>query len=186
MAKLLAPEPDQMSEHQRRVYDAIMAGPRGRVRGPLAVWLHRPGLAEHAQALGQYCRYDSSLPPRLSELAILTMAALWRSDFEWWAHQPIAVEAGITPDITECIRLGGTPVFVEQDEALVYEFIGSLVENRRVPDELYQRAVHLLGEPSVVDLVGLAGYYTLISMTLNVFDIQPPEGESKFFAHAHE
>ncbi len=186
MAKLLAPEPDQMSDHQRRVYDAIMAGPRGRVRGPLAVWLHRPGLAEHAQALGQYCRYDSSLPPRLSELAILTMAALWRSDFEWWAHQPIAVKAGITPEITECIRQGKTPNFVEQDEALVYEFIVSLVENRRVPDELYQRALRLLGEPSVVDLVGLAGYYTLISMTLNVFDIQPPEGESKVFAATHE
>src|SRR3546814_10782480 len=78
MAKLLPPDPANMSEHQRRVYDAIMSGPRGRVRGPLAVWLHRPGLAEPAQALGQYCRYDSSLDPALSELAILTMAALWR------------------------------------------------------------------------------------------------------------
>lgn len=183
MAKLLAPDPEQMSAHQRQVYDAIMAGPRGRVRGPLAVWLHRPGLAEHAQALGQYCRYDSSLPARLSELAILTTAALWRSDFEWWAHQPIAVKAGITAEITEHIRQGKTPDFIKEDEALVYEFITSLVENRRVSDEIYHKAVQLLGEESVVDLVGLAGYYTLISMTLNVFDIQPPEGEAKFFAH---
>src|SRR3546814_2670330 len=78
MAKLLPPDPANMSEHQRRVYDAIMSGPRGRVRGPLAAWLHRPGLAEPAQALGQYCRYDSSLDPALSELAILNMTALWR------------------------------------------------------------------------------------------------------------
>lgn len=186
MAKLSVPDPAQMTEHQRRVYDAIVAGPRGRVRGPLAIWLHRPGLAEPAQALGQYCRYDSSLPAHLSELAILTMAALWRSDFEWWAHQPIAIKAGIATDITECIRQGTTPGFVEKDQALVYEFITSLVENRRVSDELYLRAVGLLGEASVVDLVGLAGYYTLISMTINVFDIQPPEGEAKVFAQSDD
>src|SRR3546814_18685847 len=90
---------------------AIMSGPRGRVRGPLAVWLHRPGLAEPAQALGQYCRYDSSLDPALSELAILTMAALWRAEFEWWAHYPIAIKAGISPSVAESIRRSERPEF---------------------------------------------------------------------------
>src|SRR3546814_20626778 len=88
---------------------AIMSGPRGRVRGPLAVWLHRPGLAEPAQALGQYCRYDSSLDPALSELAILTMAALWRAEFEWWAHYPIAIKEGISPSVAESIRRAVRP-----------------------------------------------------------------------------
>lgn len=182
MSKLLPPNPEQMTEHQRRVYDAIMAGPRGKVRGPLAVWLHRPGLAEHAQALGQYCRYDSSLPPRLSELAILTLAAFWQAEFEWWAHQPIAVKAGISETVTECIRLGQAPEFIEQDESIVYRFIRSLLENRRVPDDLYDLAASVLGQDKVVDLVGLAGYYTLVSMTLNVFQIHQADTEPKYFS----
>ncbi|HYG42083.1 MAG TPA: carboxymuconolactone decarboxylase family protein, partial [Bordetella sp.] len=161
--------------------DAIASGPRGRVRGPLAVWLHRPGLAEHAQALGQYCRYDSSLCPRLSELAILTMAAWWRSSFEWWAHQPIAVQAGLDVGVAEQIRVGDTPVFEQADEAVVYRFVRALLETRQVPDALYQEAVQILGTESVVDLVGIAGYYTLISMTINVFDIQPPDGSTVSF-----
>jgi 4-carboxymuconolactone decarboxylase len=181
MPKLLPPDPEHMSEHQRRVYEAIMSGPRGRVRGPLAVWLHRPGLAEHAQALGQYCRYDSSLEPLLSELAILTMASLWRSEFEWWAHYPIAVKAGLDPEAAQSILRGDRPVFSREDEDVVYDFIHTLVQTRNVPDTLYQRALDTLGRDRVVDLVGLAGYYTMISMTLNVFDIQPPDGEPRQF-----
>ncbi|MGB3288139.1 MAG: carboxymuconolactone decarboxylase family protein, partial [Burkholderiaceae bacterium] len=143
------------------------------------VWLHRPGLAEHAQALGQYCRYDSSLEPRLSELAILTLAAQWGSEFEWWAHHPIALKAGLSPEAAESIRRGDRPVLDRRDEDVVYEFVHTLVQTRHVPDALYQRALDTLGQDGVVDLVGLAGYYTLISMTLNVFDIQPPEGEAR-------
>ncbi|VCU71888.1 hypothetical protein PIGHUM_03979 [Pigmentiphaga humi] len=181
MARLQPPERDTMSEHQRRIYDAIASGPRGKVRGPLAIWLHRPGLAEHAQALGQYCRYDSSLPPRLSELAILTMAALWRAPFEWWAHHPIALNAGLAPGIAESIRLGDEPAFAQPDESVVYRFVRQLVETRQVPDALYQEAVDVLGTDSVVDLVGMAGYYTLISMTLSVFEIAPPDGSTVTF-----
>ena len=167
-----------MSEQQRRVYDAIASGPRGKVRGPLAIWLHRPGLAEHAQALGQYCRYESSLPPRLSELAILTLAALWRAPFEWWAHHPIALKAGLDPDVAEQIRAGATPTFVRQDESLVYRFVRELAETRQVSDALYQEAETVLGPDKLVDLVGVAGYYTLISMTLNVFQILPTDGST--------
>ncbi|MBV7481362.1 carboxymuconolactone decarboxylase family protein [Bordetella sp. BOR01] len=181
MPRLNPPEVDGMSAHQRRIHDAIASGPRGRVRGPLAVWLHRPGLAEHAQALGQYCRYDSSLPARLSELAILTMAAWWRSSFEWWAHHPIAVQAGLDANVAEQIRVGDTPVFEQADESAVYRFVRALLETRQVPDALYQEAVQVLGTESVVDLVGIAGYYTLISMTINVFDIQPTDGSTVSF-----
>lgn len=175
MPRLLPPEPERMNEHQQRVYQAIQSGPRGRVRGPLALWLHRPGLAEPAQALGQYCRYDSSLPPRLSELAILTMAALWRSEFEWWAHLPIALKAGVSSDIAEGIRTGGPIEFQHQDEQVVHAFVKTLVETRHVPEPQYQQAIEVLGRDQVVDLVGLAGYYTLISMTLNVFEVEPPD-----------
>lgn len=177
MSRLSMPDKSTFSEHQQRVYDAIAGGPRGRVRGPLAVWLHRPGLAEHAQALGQYCRYDSSLPPRLSELAILTMAVAWKAEFEWWAHKPIALQAGVSPQVVEALRKGVEIPFEKDDERIVHAFVKSLVETRHVPDTLYQEAVQVLGEGMVVDLVGVAGYYTLISMTLKVFEIEPPEGE---------
>lgn len=176
MTRLTAPDPAAMNEHQKRVYDAIASGPRGRVRGPLAVWLNRPGLAEHAQALGQYCRYDSSLPTRLSELAILTMAVHWQSEFEWWAHKPIALKAGIQPDTVEALRSRSPSVpFAQEDERIVHEFVNTLVNTKQVPRPLYEEAVATLGADNVVDLVGLAGYYTLISMTINVFEIGIPE-----------
>jgi len=173
------PDVSTFTEHQQRVYDAIASGPRGGVRGPLAVWLNRPGLAEHAQALGQYCRYDSSLPPRLSELAILTMAVAWRAEFEWWAHKPIALKAGVPAEVVQALRHGTTIPFAQDDERVVHAFVSTLVETREVPDALYREAVELLGEGAVVDLVGLAGYYTLISMTLKVFEVEPPEGEPR-------
>ncbi|CAM4008520.1 carboxymuconolactone decarboxylase family protein [Bordetella tumulicola] len=182
MPRLNPPELDNMSDHQRRIYDAIASGPRGKVRGPLAIWLHRAGLAEHAQALGQYCRYDSSLSPRLSELAILTMAAWWEASFEWWAHHPIAVKAGLDATVAEQIRVGDEPVFSQPDESVVYRFVRALLQKRRVEDALYQEAIEVLGTDSVVDLVGVAGYYTLISMTINVFDIGPPDGSTVSFA----
>ncbi len=176
MTRLTAPDPAAMNEHQKRVYDAIASGPRGRVRGPLAVWLNRPGLAEHAQALGQYCRYDSSLPTRLSELAILTMAVHWQSEFEWWAHKPIALKAGIQPDTVAALLSRSPSVpFAQEDERIVHEFVNTLVNTKQVPQPLYEKAVATLGTDNVVDLVGLAGYYTLISMTINVFEIGIPE-----------
>ena len=180
MTRLSAPDPATMNDHQKQVYAEIAAGPRGRVRGPLAIWLNRPGLAEHAQALGQYCRYDSSLCPRLSELAILTMAVLWQSEFEWWAHKPIALKAGVSQDTIDALMNDRHPIpFAQEDEQVVYEFVHTLVTTRRIPEWLYVKAINTLGQDNVVDLVGLAGYYTLISMTLNVFEVGLPEGEQK-------
>ncbi|SCB19194.1 4-carboxymuconolactone decarboxylase [Cupriavidus alkaliphilus] len=148
------------------------------------MWLHRPGLANRAQALGQYCRYDSSLPPRLSELAILVMARTWMSEFEWWAHKPIALKAGVAEEVVEAIRTGQEPVFGNEDEQVIYEFLTVLHATRNVPDALYQRAMVVLGKDRVVDLVGLAGYYTLISMTINVFGVVPPDGSAPELAQA--
>lgn len=182
MARMQPPLVETMSAAQKRVYDMIMSGPRSRVRGPLAVWLHRPAMAEHAQALGQFCRYDSSLPPRLSELGILVLARWWGSEFEWWAHKAIALQAGLDEAVITALRDGQVIDFKHDDEALVYEFLMVLHETRKIPDEMYQRAIALLGNDGVIDLVALAGYYTLISMTLNVFEIDPPEGEPKELA----
>lgn len=173
MARLSPPDVNSLSEAQRRVHDAIVSGPRGRVRGPLAIWLHRPELADRSQALGRYCRYDTLLPPRLSELAILVTARVWNSEFEWQAHKKIAIEAGLPLDVIEAIRIGKRPEFAAEDEAVVHDFALSVQRDRKVDQALYDRAISVLGTETVVDLTGMLGYYSLISMTINVFEVDP-------------
>ncbi len=176
MSRLAALSRETMTDRQKEVHDAITSGPRGRVAGPLAIWLNRPELADRAQALGRYCRFESSLPPRLSELAILTTARFWSAEYEWAAHKPLALKAGLSESIVEAIRAHDEPEFDRQDEAVVYRFSNQLHRTRQMDDQLYTRAIDLLGADGVVDLTGILGYYTLISMTIKVFDVDPPEG----------
>lgn len=180
MARLKAPEPEGMSAAQRKIYDEIRSGPRGTVPAPLTIWLHRPELADRAQRLGQYCRYETCLGPRLSELAIMITAAVWRSAFEWHAHAPHARDAGVDPAVLEAIRTGREPDFAEEDEAALYAFVRAVHLERRVADDVFERARAALGDEGVVDLTGLLGYYTLISMTLNSFEIGAPDGSDPF------
>lgn len=177
--RLAAPDPATYSDRQREIHDEIASGPRGGVRGPLAVWLHRPELAAKAQALGRYCRYDSALEPRLSELAILTMARHWSAEYEWFAHKPPALKAGLSPDLIEALRTGAEPPYADADERLTHRVATAVLTTNNVPDALYAEAIEVLGEQRLVDLVGLIGYYTLISATLNVFRISPPEDAPK-------
>jgi 4-carboxymuconolactone decarboxylase len=180
MSRLPELAPAQLTPAQKRVHDMIVAGPRGNVPGPLAVWLHRPDLAERAQALGQYCRFDSSLPPRLSELAILATARHWAADYEWWAHEKHARAAGLAEAVIEALRAGRAPAFERADEAAVYEVATTLYRERRLPDAVYRRALDVLGEGGLVDLIGIMGYYALIAMTINAFDVRPPDGAACF------
>jgi 4-carboxymuconolactone decarboxylase len=173
---------DRLSTAQRKVHDAIAAGPRGTVEGPLKVWLHSPELADRAQQLGAYCRYGTSLPKRLSELAILMTGAFWKAGFEWYVHAPIGIEAGLDRNAVEAIRMGMKPAFARNDEAVVYDFVRELLEQRRVSDAVYRRAVDELGNLGVVDLVGILGYYGLISMTIVAFMLPVPDGIPEPFA----
>lgn len=183
MGRITALNPEEMTAEQKRIHDMIAQGPRKGVRGPLAVWLRRPTMAQHAQGLGQYCRFDSSLPARLSELAILILACIWRSEYEWWAHRPLALDAGINATVIEALAAGEKPAFQDDDEAVIFEFLTELHRSRRVSTKVYDRGVEKLGKDGVIDLVAIAGYYTLISMTLNVFEISPPEGATRVFGH---
>ncbi|WP_076070888.1 carboxymuconolactone decarboxylase family protein [Sphingomonas montana] len=176
MTRLPPIDPAQLTDAQRPIYDAIATGPRKGVRGPLAIWLHRPELAQAAQALGRYCRYDSSVPPRLSELTILLMGRHWLAEYEWAAHKPFAIEAGLSIEVIDAIRDGREPTFDREDERLVYRFVRQLHDARQVDQPLYDDLKRTIGEPAIVDLVGIAGYYTLISMTIKVFDVPPPAG----------
>ena len=169
-SRVPALDPDAMSEHQRLVHDAILAGPRGVVRGPLQGWLQRPGLAEHAQTLGAYCRFGTSLPPRLTELAILVTAVFWQAGYEWRGHAPFALAAGLSPDIVEALRIGTTPEFEHGDEQIVHQFATELLLGHAVTRPTWEHAQAALGLPGVVDLVGVLGYYALISMTIKAED----------------
>ena len=172
---------EKLSPEQRRVHDAILSGPRGIVPGPLRVWLNSPELAERAQALGAFCRYNTVLPPRLSELAIITIGAFWKAGFEWAVHAPIAMKAGIAPDAVEAIRTGKLPSLERPDEAAVYAFAHELLHNRKVSDATYRGVENEIGTRALVDLVGILGYYGLICMTIVAFEVPAPKGAPEPF-----
>jgi len=167
-----------MSSQQLHVHDEILAGPRGSLQGPFHAWLHSPGLADPAQKLGEFCRFSSALPKRLSELAILVIARHWCAQFEWNAHAPMAISAGISVAAVEAIRFNKKPILDADDERLVYNFVSELLESCTVSQSMYNQAEATLGQLGIVDLVGIVGYYCLVSITLNVFDMPLPKGET--------
>ena len=171
---------DEMTADQQRVHDQIKAGPRGKVVGPLKVWLYSAELADRAQKLGTYVRYNSTLPAELSELAILVTARLWTADFEWHSHVDPARVAGIPDAVIEAIRLGAEPALEDARSRAVYAVARELHEARALSDRTYAHAEAALGRQGLVDLVGLLGYYALISMTLKAFDVSTPDGARPF------
>ncbi|WP_233835753.1 carboxymuconolactone decarboxylase family protein [Paraburkholderia sp. ZP32-5] len=157
---------------QKIVLDDILSGPRGNLDGPFLGWIHSPELAQHAQRLGAFCRYSTGLPLRLSELAILVTAVRWQAQAEWHIHYPIALQAGVGEADAETIRVGRRPDFADADDALIYDFASELYDTKRVSEATYARAVERFGHQVVINLVGLLGYYALVAMTLNVFDMR--------------
>jgi 4-carboxymuconolactone decarboxylase len=182
MQRIPALAPEDLSAEQRAVWDAIASGPRGVVQGPLNLWLNSPGLGQRAQELGAFCRYGTSLPPRLSELAILVIGAYWRAGFEWHVHAPIAEKAGIASEAVAAIKDGKTPAFDKADEQAVHDFAHELLTRREVSDATYAAAEAAVGTLGVVDLTGVLGYYGLISMTIKAFRVPVPAGEAEPFA----
>ncbi len=167
----------KLSPEQKKVADAIVSGPRGGLRGPFEPWLRSPVLADRAQKLGEYCRFDNSLPRDLSELAICLIGRHFKAQFEFYAHARLAREAGLSADIVEAIRVRATPPFTRDVEKVVYDFVTEYLDTNRVATPNYERAIDAFGEQGVVDLVGVCGYYMLVSMTLNVFEVPLPPGE---------
>lgn len=167
---------EALDADQRRVYDAIKAGRRGAVLDLFMTLLHSPTLADHMQKLGVFLRYETSLPPRLSELAILTTAREWSCQYEWHFHVVEAEKGGLSPAVIEAIRLGRRPEFENADETAVYAYARELLRNRRVSDETYQLALDTLGTVGIVELTALIGYYNMIAMTLNEHRVPLPTG----------
>jgi 4-carboxymuconolactone decarboxylase len=166
---------DQMTPAQRKVAEAIMAGPRKGLGGPFNVWLRSPELADRLQQVGEHLRFHSSVPPRLNEFAILLTARTWDADYEWSAHYPLALKAGLSPAVAADVAAGRRPAGMAPDEAAVYDFVTELRSTHRVSDPTYAAAHGVLGDQGVVDLVALSGYYDLVSMTLNVGQVRAPK-----------
>jgi len=167
--------PDDMSPEQQAVAKAIASGPRGSLGGPFNAWLRSPELADRMQKVGEFLRFHSSVPRRLNEFAILLTARAWNAKYEWYAHYPLAIAAGLRPEVAAAVAEGRRPRDMAPDEAVVYAFCEELRRDKRVSDATWASTVSLLGERGAVELVALNGYYDLVSMTLNVAEVVPPE-----------
>lgn len=154
-----------------------LVGEDGALRGPFNAWVHAPTLGSRLLALGTVLRFESSIDSRLLELAIITVGAHWKAEFEWWAHSRMAREAGLAPEVIEAVRRGEPPPFADDPERVVHTVAGELVRTGTVSDASYKEAEALLGPAGLVELVSLCGYYSLVCFTLNAFSVPLPPGE---------
>jgi 4-carboxymuconolactone decarboxylase len=180
---------EQMTPEQAKLVQALLAGPRGggdaspeavnRILkgGPFNAYLRSPDLGDRLQKVGEYIRFNTSLPLRLNEFAILITARHWTAQYEWYAHLPLALKAGLDPKIAADLAINKRPANMQDDEAAVYDFCTQLHRTKKVNDIAYKRAVALFGEKGVMDLIGVTGYYTIASMTLNVAEVPVPAGQ---------
>lgn len=167
---------EAMTPRQREVAAGIASGARSGVKGPFPAWLHSPEMADRMQQVGRFMRWESSLPARLSELAILVTAKRWRARYEWFAHHKMAMEGGLDPAIAEDVRLGRTPADMAEDEAAVFRFVTEVQATGDVSDQAFDDARRLFGEAGCAELLGITGYYTAVSFTLNVDRVALPAG----------
>jgi 4-carboxymuconolactone decarboxylase len=171
--------PEQMTDEQRAVVDAIQSGPRGAgLRGPFNALVRSPALCDLVQRVGAYVRFGSSIPAPLNELAICMAGRKWGAQYEFYAHRRLGIDAGLNPSILDAVAAGRRPGKMSGDETSVYEFVTDLLSTGQVSDRAYGAAKDRFGERGVMDLVGAVGYYSLVSMVLNVAQVPLPEGEA--------
>ena len=167
------PESQWTAEQARAV--AEFSEVRGDLSGPWHAIMRSPGMLNPLRSLSDYVRFNSSLPPRLSEFAIIITARVWTAQYEWNAHHRLAMRGGLSPEIAAAVAEGRRPEGMAADEAAVYDFCMELHNNRSVSDVTYARTLELLGEQGITDLIGLSGWYTLVSMVLNTARVPLPE-----------
>lgn len=188
--RLPHPTPGELDPDQRAVYDEIVGGPRGngpfrltddegRLQGPFNAMLVNPGLGLTVQRLGADIRYRSTLDAREREIAILALARLRDSDFEWYAHERVGLVAGLTPDELDVLDADGDPSSFTERELVVLAATRSLVTARDLDDATYDDAVGLLGRQTLADLITLVGYYDLLALSLRTWRVPLPAGETR-------
>ena len=159
---------DQMSAEQKTMTTNLLSGPRRGLGGPFNVLLRSPEMGDLAQKFGEYARFRPALPAKLRELAIIVTARHWTAQYEWNAHRRAAEQAGISAAVIEAIANRKRPVGMQADEEAVYNFSSELLETKQVSDPTFKAAVDRFGEKGVVDMIGVMGYYQMVSMLLNV------------------
>jgi 4-carboxymuconolactone decarboxylase len=166
---------DEMTDAQKTMVTHILEGPRNALGGPFNVMLRSPEMGDAAQHLGSFSRFNS-MSGKLRELAIIMTARFWTSHFEWNAHKNAALREGLDPNIVDAIANGESPTGMDADETVVYTLVSELLYERKVSDATFETAVATLGERSVVDVVGIAGYYGMVSLFLNIDEYPLPDG----------
>ncbi|MSP04176.1 MAG: carboxymuconolactone decarboxylase family protein [Acetobacteraceae bacterium] len=176
MSRIPAVIEAEMNSAQRRVYDAMLSGPRNSPPvGPLAVAMHCPELAEAMSAMGLVLRFNSSFEPRLREFAILTCGRHWDCQFEWASHEGEARKAGLSEVSIATLKAGGS-AFEQADEQAIFDYATELLARKFVSEAVYQRVVGVFGVAGAVELTGLIGYYAMVALMLNAAEIEVPEG----------
>jgi 4-carboxymuconolactone decarboxylase len=171
--------PAQYTAEQKQAAAEFEAARKVAVFGPFEPLMHSPAVMSQARAMGDYLRYKSAIGNTLSELAILMTAREWSQDYEWSVHAPIALKAGIRPEIVEAIAEGRRPAGMSPDEEAVYDFAMEILKNKQVSNATFDRAKSRFGAKGVVDITGILGYYTFLAMQLNAAQYQAPQGAKK-------
>jgi 4-carboxymuconolactone decarboxylase len=167
---------DEMTPAQKKMIDNLLAGPRGGAEGPFNVLLRSPEMGDLAGTFGASTRFATSVPRKLNELAIIIVARHWTSQFEWQAHHRAALNAGLSPAIADAIAEGRRPQGMQKDEEIVYNFCTELLNTKQMSDATFNATKEALGERGMVDLVGVMGWYNMVSMLLNLDRYPLPAG----------
>ena len=167
---------EAMTPAQRVAADEIAAGRRGELSGPFVAAIRSPEFMRRLQQVGAYLRYEHALPPPLREMVILMTARSWSQQYEWYVHEPIAVDAGLSRDVIDAIADGRRPVDMSAAEALLHDCVTELQRTQTFSDDTYAGAVRAFGEHAVIDIVGAIGYYGTLAMIMNVARTPLPAG----------
>ena len=167
---------DQLADTQRQAIERVVSGPRGELAGNWVPLLRSPALMTRLQLLGEYLRFESLLDDDLVELAVLVVARRWNNQFEWWFHHPIALEKGLPEQAVDDIGHDRRPSAGRREVLVLWDLLDELSRTGRVADSTYDAARALLGEPELVEAVGVMGYYTTLAMTMNLAQTPAPPG----------
>jgi 4-carboxymuconolactone decarboxylase len=181
ITRFLPMKAEQLNPEQKKWADMISAPPRNAkfVNPPYRAYITNPDLANRLTALSEYLRWNTSLPPRLSELAILITARQWTAQYEWYAHYPLALKGGLDPKIADAVAAGQRPEGMKEDEAALYDLASELYRDKKVSDPVYKAALGQFGERGIMDIIGIIGYYDLVSMTLITMQAGMPDDKVK-------
>ena len=167
---------DKLTDAQKKAIDEFKAARSVDISGPFVAMLRSPEVMTRARAMGDYLRFRSSLPPRLSEFVILMTARRWTQQYEWNAHAPLAIKGGLKESIVKAVADGRKPEGLAEDEEIVYALFDEIQKNQTIADATYARAVAKIGEQGIIDVMGITGYYTMLAMVMNTARTPLPDG----------